>query len=385
MIGEALHSVIAVMPLKRHTLRNILVAVMLLALAASAVLVYRARQAAPGRGYTKYSESFFGAFDTLTTIVAYAKSEAEFKKYYDLAESRFRELHKLYDIYNSYPGVANLKTINDNAGVRPVQVDPRIIDMIEFARDWYERTGGSANIAMGAVLRIWHDYRERGRDFPEEAEIPPMKDLRAAAEHTDLSKVIVDREQGTVYLADPLMSLDVGAVAKGYATELVVRELMEAGMVSGMVSAGGNVRSVGTPLDGIRGRWGVGIQDPDESVISDDALLDVVFVNDSSVVSSGDYERYYVVGDMVLHHLIDPVTLMPATHYKAITVVTEDSGMADFLSTALYLIPYDESAELASSLPGVEALWVMPDREVRVTEGLAPLLKSNGATGAIKK
>lgn len=354
----------------------------LLALAASAAMLYRARLASPGGGFTKYSESFFDAFDTITTVVVYAKSEAEFARYYSIAETRFRELHKLYDIYNSYEGVANMKTINDNAGLSPVKVDPRIIDLIEFARYWHGRTDGQVNIAMGAVLRIWHDYREEGRDFPDEAKIPPMEDLVEASRHTDLSQVIVDREQSTVYLADPGMSLDVGAVAKGYATELVVRELVEAGMVSGMVSAGGNVRAVGMPRDGVRKRWGVGIQDPDESVISDEALLDVVFVNDSSVVSSGDYERYYIVGDKVLHHLIDPDTLMPAEHFRAITVVTLDSGVADALSTALFMMAYSESAELAATIPGVEALWVMPDREVRVTRGLAPLLRSNGATGA---
>jgi len=361
--------------------RNLLVAAMLLALAASAVMVYRARLTSPGRGFAKYSESFFDAFDTVTTVIAYAKDEAEFARYYSIAETRFRELHKLYDIYNDYEGIANMKTINDSAGQSPVKVDQRIIGLIEFARDWHGRTGGQVNIAMGAVLRIWHDYREEGRDFPDEAKIPPMEDLMEASRHTDLSRVIVDREQSTVYLADPRMSLDVGAVAKGYATELVARELIEAGMVSGMVSAGGNVRAVGIPRDGIRKRWGVGIQDPDESVISDEALLDVVFVNDSSVVSSGDYERYYIVDGRVLHHLIDPDTLMPADHFRAITVVTTDSGVADVLSTALYMMPYNESAALATAIPGVEVLWVMPDREVRVTDGLAPLLRSNGAAG----
>lgn len=356
--------------------------VLLAALAGSAALVYRARHANPFAGYQKYSESFFDAFDTVTTVVVYAKSEAEFRTYYDIVESRFRELHRLYDIYNTYPGINNLKTVNDNAGVRPVEVDQRIIDLIESAREWRERTGGKANIAMGAVLRIWHDYREHGRDFPDEASLPPMEELVKAARHTDLEKVVVDKEAGTVYLEDPEMSLDVGAVAKGYATELVVRELVAAGLKSGMVSAGGNVRAIGMPFDGVRKRWGVGIQDPDRFVFADDALLDVVYINDASVVSSGDYERYYIVDGEVYHHLIDPDTLMPAEHYRAITVVTEDSGLADFLSTALFLMPYEESRAVADSLDGVEALWVMPDGEVRVTEGLAPLLRSNGASGA---
>ena len=168
--------------------------VLLAALAGSAALVYRARHANPFAGYQKYSESFFDAFDTVTTVVVYAKSEAEFRTYYDIVESRFRELHRLYDIYNTYPGINNLKTVNDNAGVRPVEVDQRIIDLIESAREWRARTGGKANIAMGAVLRIWHDYREHGRDFPDEASLPPMEELVKAARHTDLEKVVVDKE-----------------------------------------------------------------------------------------------------------------------------------------------------------------------------------------------
>ncbi len=335
----------------------------------------------PQSEYTKYTNSFFDAFDTVTQVVAYTRTEAEFDAYYEQIHARFRELHQLYDIYNVYPGQNNLKTINDNAGIKPVPVDQEIIDLLLFAKEWYERTGGQTNIAMGAVLRIWHDYRTEGIDEPQNAKLPPLADLQAAADHTDLDQVIIDPAAGTVYLQDPRMSLDVGALAKGYATEKVAQEITAAGLTSGIISAGGNVRVLGKPLDNVRERWSIGIQDPDQSILSDtQSVLDTVYVTDLSVVSSGDYQRYYIVDGQLIHHLIDPVTLFPGAYFRAVTVVTRDSGLADFLSTALFLQPLPAAKALAASIEGVEALWVLPDGTVEVTEGLKPKLKSFGAT-----
>lgn len=343
-------------------------------------------QTAPQSEYTKYSDSFFDTFNTLTRVVAYTKSEQEFNYYFTKIHARFQELHQLFDIYNDYEGINNIKTINDNAGIKPVKVDKEIIDLILFAKDWYRRTGGRTNIAMGSVLRIWHEYREEGRNDPENAKLPPMEELQEAAKHTDIDKVIVDTENNTVYLADKRMSLDVGAVAKGFATEIVAKEIMADGLKSGIISAGGNVRVLGKPLDGIRERWGIGIQNPDKSIVSDaDNLLDTVFLNNASVVSSGDYQRYYTVNGKVYHHLIDPDTLMPAEYYRAVTVVAEDSGVADFLSTTLFLLPYEKSRALVDSLDGVEALWVMSDGKVEATGGMKKIMKSHGATGGKAK
>lgn len=332
--------------------------------------------------YTKYSGTFFDTFDTMTMVVAYTKSEQEFNHYFEKIRARFEQLHKLYDIYNDYEGINNIKTINDNAGIKPVKVDKEIIELILFAKDWYKRTGGVTNIAMGPVLSIWHDYREAGKDDPENAKLPPMEKLKNAAKYTDIDKVIVDNKNSTVYLSDKRMSLDVGAIAKGYATEIVAKEIMAEGLKSGIISAGGNVRVLGKPLDGVRERWGIGIQNPDKSIVSDDSNLDTVFLNNESVVTSGDYQRYYIVNGKVYHHLIDPKTLMPGEYYHSVTVVAQDSGVADFLSTTLFLLPYEKSRALVESLNGVEALWVMPDGKIEATDGMKKIMKSYGATGA---
>lgn len=352
---------------------------------AALVLLIVALRAYLGRGgrLTKHTDSFFDTFDTVITVVAYTNSENQFRSRFEAIHERFRELHRLYDIYNDYPGISNIKTINDNAGKKPIAVNKEIIDLILFAKDWHGRTGGLTNIAMGSVLRIWHDYRQEGMDDPEAAEVPPMSDLVEAAKHTDLGKVIVDAGKGTVYLEDPKMSLDVGAVAKGYATELVAQELAASGMKSVLLSSGGNIRAIGKPLDGVRERWGVGIQNPDAPVFSDEEnLLDVVFVKDTSVASSGGYQRYYVVDGKILHHIIDPKTLMPADYVRAVTVKTKDAGIADFLSTTLFLMPLEEGRALAESLEDVEVVWVLPDGQVSATPGMEKVMKSKGATGA---
>lgn len=343
-------------------------------------------QSEPETEYTKYTESFFDTFNTLTRVIAYTETEEEFISYVERIHTRLQELHKYFDIYNSYEGINNVKTINDNAGIKPVKVDQEIIDFILFSKDWYDRTEGETNIAMGSVLKIWHDYREAGLDDPQNAKIPPMEELIDAEKYTDINEVIVDTENNTVFLTDERMSLDVGAIAKGYATEIVAKEIMEAGLQSGIISTGGNIRVLGKPLDGVRKRWGIGIQNPDKSIITDESnVLDIVFLNNSSVVSSGDYQRYYVVDGKTMHHLIDPDTLMPGDFYRAVTVITEDAGVADLMSTSAFLMPYEESRALVDSIDGVEAIWVMPDGEVVATEGAKKIMKSHGATGARAK
>lgn len=366
-----------VVAMKKSTART-LTCLLVVVLAGGALALYQAT----ARRYEKYSGTFLDTFDTVTVVVAYARSEREFDSYFERIHKRFQELHKLYDIYHDYPGMNNMKTINDNAGIKPVKVDKDIIDLILLAKEWHRRTHGKTNIAMGAVLNLWHEYREAGRNGPGSAKLPPMDELRNASKHTDIDKVIVDEDSGTVYLVDKGMHLDVGAVAKGYATELVVREMVSLGLKSAMISAGGNIRAVGKPLDGIRERWGVGIQDPHSSIFSEDGLLDAVFVNNAAVVSSGDYQRYYVVDGKVFHHLIDPDTLMPANHYSSVSVVAEDSAVADFLSTEVFLLPLAESKALVESLDGVEALWVMPDGKVEATAGMRRIMRSHGASGA---
>lgn len=320
----------------------------------------------------RYQAQFLELFDTVTTIIGYAKDEAAFKEDVQLIYDELESYHKLFDIYNDYEGVNNIKTINDNAGIAPIVVDRKIIELLRFSKEAYELTGGKVNVAFGAVLAVWHDYREEGIADPTMAKLPPIELLKEKAQHTDIEKVIIDENAGTVFLEDPEMRLDVGAIAKGYATEQLVRMLEERGISNILLSVGGNVRAIGGREEKQK-EWNVGIQNPD--LESDEQYLMITRIMDLSLVSSGDYERYYTVDGKEYHHIIDPQTLMPARYFTAVSILCKDSGMADALSTAIFNMPLEEGQKLIEGLDNTEALWVMTDGELVYSTGFEKFIK----------
>lgn len=314
---------------------------------------------------TRYDAQFLKLFDTVTEIVAYMDTKEEFTNFSNLVYNNLKEYHELYDIYNNYPGINNIKTINDNAGKKAVKVDKKIISMLVLAKSICKESGGAKNIALGSVTSIWLKYREAGIADPESASLPPMADLKAADQHTDIDKVIIDEKASTVYLSDPKMSLDVGSIAKGYATEQVAQIAEAKGYTSALLSVGGNIRAIGDK--GIDGElWNVGIQNPNTD--SDKKSLMTVRLKEQSLVTSGIYERYYTVDGKNYHHIIDPSTLMPSTHFKAVSIITKDSGMADALSTAVFNMTYEQGMEFIRKIPGTEVMWVMPNDEIRYSD-----------------
>lgn len=335
--------------------------------------------------YARYRGSFMGTFDTMVEIIGYAESDEAFDGYLTLLKSEMERYNALFDKYHDYPGVNNIKTINDNAGIAPVEVERVVIDLLLLAREWEGKTDGTVNVAYGPVLSVWHDYRERYAGGVE-GTLPSEEELAAAALWTDLAGLVIDEEASTVFLTEQGMSLDVGSIAKGYATELAGGTLYEAGCTSFILSSGGNVRIYDPPLDGERDKWGVGIQDPKvDPLAQEQTYLDTVFAKNCSVVTSGNYQRYYLVEGKKIHHVIDPATRMPADRYAAVTVVCESSGVADILSTALYILDEERGRQLAAE-NGAQALWIYEDGTVTYTDGMLPLLKERGgATSLIEK
>ena len=321
---------------------------------------------------TRYQAQFLELFNTVTQIIGYAETKEDFSAFAELIYDELNEYHKLYDIYNTYDGINNLKTINDNAGISPVKVDQKIIDLLLFCKDAYNLTSGKVNVALGAVLEVWHQYRTEGIDFPEDAKLPPMNLLEEKINHTDINKLIINEEEQTVYLEDKDMSLDVGSIAKGYAVEMVCQTAIEKGYESGLVSVGGNVRSIGS-RDGKSDPWNVGVQNPD--LENEDNYLYILDLIDKSLVTSGVYQRYYTVDGKTYHHIIDSNTLMPSDYFTAVSIVCKHSGLADVLSTALFNMPYEDGLKLIESLDDTEALWVLKTGEIKFSSNFEDYIK----------
>jgi len=311
----------------------------------------------------QYTATFMDLFDTVTSIVGYAKSEEEFQSQAQKLHDELLIYHQLFDIYKEYDGINNLKTVNDHAGVDPVVVDRKIVDLLLACKDYYKLTDGKVNVAMGSVLSLWHDARNEGLQDPENARLPDLTELQNAAKHTDMDCIVIDEDASTVYISDPLASLDVGAIAKGWATQQVAESAAE-GM---LLSVGGNICATG-PKQG-NASWGIGIRHPEK-----DENLYVIDLETGSVVTSGDYQRTYAVDGVEYHHIIDPATQMPARHWRSVTVIGNDSGLADALSTALFLMPLEEGRSLAEKC-GVDVLWVDHNSEAFMTDGFRSVIR----------
>lgn len=312
----------------------------------------------------QFKKYYIDAFDTATQIIGYADSEESFAAQADSINEELKRYHKLYDIYNLYGDINNLRTINMNAGKEPVKVDKEIIDLLKFSIDLYEKSDGQINIAMGKVLKIWHDYRTAGMNDASLAALPSMELLENAAKHCNIEDIIIDEEASTVYLADPEMSLDVGSIGKGYAVQMVAEYAKTAGYNNMVINCGGNVITIGPKAD--ESSWIFGIQNPDLEASND--ILKRVSVIDKCLVTSGDYQRYYVVDGVEYCHIIDPDTLMPPTYFSAVSIICDHSGLADALSTALFNMPYEDGLKLINSIEGAEAIWVYEDGSIKYSE-----------------
>ena len=320
--------------------------------------------AARADGRTRYQASYLQLFDTVTTIVGYEENRDAFAERARMIHDEMEAYDHLYDIYQEYPDIINLCTINRHPG-ETFRVDPKIMDLLLLAREVDEISGHRTDAMLGAVLRIWHEAREEGINDPENAALPEPEKLRQAAEHTGFRFLELDPEAGTVRLTDPEASLDVGALAKGYAVQRVCETLPE----GYLLSVGGNVAATGPKPDGTP--WTVGIQDPDGP---GDTYLHRISLSRGAVVTSGDYQRRYLVDGVYYHHLIDPETLFPGTLWRAVTVIMEDSGMADALSTTLFLTGLEDGRKLLEKY-GAEALWIRKDGKQFFSEGYGAYIR----------
>ena len=314
----------------------------------------------------QYTATFLSLFDTVTTVVGKAENEEVFQAMVQPIREALDHYHKLFDIYNEYDGITNLKTVNDKASVAPVYVDTEIIDLLTDCITYYQATGERFNPAMGSVLQLWHEAREAGRNDPQNAHLPDSSALQAAAQHMDPNKIVIDREKSTVFFADPMLKLDVGAIAKGWAVERVCEKAPE-GL---LISVGGNVIATG-PKDPSGTPWSVGIQNPDGT----NDYLHILNIRSGSVVTSGSYQRAYVVDGKLYHHIIDPSTLYPSEHWVSVTVVSEDSGLADVLSTSLFLLNLDDGLTLLNKC-NAHAMWVDSEGNKYYSPGFQDLIRN---------
>ena len=233
--------------------------------------------------------------------------------------------------------------------------DEMILTLVSRARELSALTGGALDISLCPVSQAWgfptKDYR-----------VVPAQELEALRGRVGMDKLQL--AEGALRIPAGTM-LDLGALAKGYAADLCRAE-MEAAGVSGILSLGGNVQTVGSKPGGED--WVVGLQDPDQA---ERLFLTLRLTGSKAAVTSGDYQRYFVQDGMRYCHILDPKTLAPVRgSLRAVTVIADEGLYADALSTALYVLGRQAGEALWRRQGDFEAVWFEDDGSVWITPGL---------------
>lgn len=302
--------------------------------------------------YKEYKTTF-NYMDTNIEVRIYSKDETLAKHELIEVEKIFDKYHKLTDRYNSYEGVNNIYYIHNNTSSDEyIKLDKELYDLILYANNYTEKTDGLFDIKMGNVLDLWHQYRTLNMG------IPTYEELKIASSY---DKEIILKDDNLIY--NNHVNIDLGAVAKGYTTKVVANYLESKGLNKYLINAGGNV-VVGDYYNNV-GEYKIGIQDPKTN-----GIFKVIKGNNISVVTSGSYERYYEYNGKIYSHIINPKTLYPVDEFLSVTVICDDSALADVLSTYLFLTDIDSGIRYVENLDGVEAIWYIDDDNIKKTSGV---------------
>lgn len=278
----------------------------------------------------------------------------------DEAESLIKELDSLFSVTNE---TSDVSRINRGSG-EFTEVGGYTAELISYAAGVCAETEGALDITIYPVLREWGFTAG-------EYHIPEEEVLSALLENVDYRKIETDIDSCKVRI--PAESqLDLGAVAKGYTSDKVIDILRKNGVKSGIISLGGNVHALGKKNGG--SLWSVGIVDP----FRPEETMCILSVEDMAVVTSGNYERYFVGEDGKRYcHIIDPSDGKPADNgLVSVTVVGESGALCDALSTALYVMGKDQAIAYQKKKGNFEMVLVTEDQEIFYTSGLRDCLEN---------
>jgi thiamine biosynthesis lipoprotein len=325
----------------------------LLLLAGGVTLLYQQRT----REYA--SEQFL--MDTLVTIRVYGHDPDVLKA---AVAAAYDEIHRIADLADRFPppGTSACRSsdvcrINEQAGIAPVRVDADTLAMLALAKKYHDLSAGAFDVTIGPVIDLW-GFAE---DNPT---VPSPRSITESLALVDNNRLLINASAQTVYLQNVGMKLDLGAVAKGFATEKAIKILEKYGIKKALIDAGGNIRVLGSNARNTP--WRIGIKDPRKA----DAIVAILALEDAAAVTSGDYYRYFEVEGQRYHHILDPRSGYPASANKSVTVISKDAGLADVLSTALFVLKEEEAVTLAEKL-GVDLFLVSAEGLISHTAALA--------------
>ncbi|MDV3694616.1 thiamine biosynthesis protein ApbE [Elizabethkingia anophelis] len=267
-------------------------------------------------------------------------------------EAAVLEIQRIENLLTTFREESQTNQINQNAGMKPVKVDPEVFNLIERSLRISKITDGYFDISYGSIDRkFWNFDREM-------KELPDPERIKEHLKLVNYHNILLNREDSTVFLKEKGMRIGFGGIGKGYAAEMGKRLLLNRGVKSGVVNASGDLTTWGNQADGKP--WTIGIANPDN------ARLPFSYMNiaDMAVATSGNYEKFVSIGGKKYSHTINPKTGMPVTGIKSVTIICPNAEIADALATPVTIMGIEKGIGMINQIQQMECIIIDDENHI---------------------
>ena len=267
-------------------------------------------------------------------------------------EAAVLEIQRIENLLTTFREESQTNQINQNAGMKPVKVDPEVFNLIERSLRISKITDGYFDISYGSIDRKFWNFDREMKELPD----PEM--IKEHLKLVNYHNILLNREDSTVFLKEKGMRIGFGGIGKGYAAEMGKRLLLNRGVKSGVVNASGDLTTWGNQADGKP--WTIGIANPDN------ARLPFSYMNiaDMAVATSGNYEKFVSIGGKKYSHTINPKTGMPVTGIKSVTIICPNAEIADALATPVTIMGIEKGIGMIDQIQQVECIIIDDENHI---------------------
>lgn len=256
------------------------------------------------------------------------------------------EIQRIEKLLTTFSNESQTYLINQNAGIKPVKVDWEIFDLIERSLRISNITDGYFDISYGGIDKSFWNFDREMKQLP---------DLELIKEHLKLvnyKNILLNHENQTVFLKEKGMRIGFGGIGKGYAAEMAKRLLQKRGVISGIVNASGDLTTWGNQADGKP--WTIGIADPENAK----QPFSYMNITDMAIATSGNYEKFVVIGGKKYSHTINPKNGMPVSGVKSVTIFCPNAEIADAMATPVSIMGIDSALNMVNQINHLECIII---------------------------
>ncbi|BDR69448.1 FAD:protein FMN transferase [Clostridium tetani] len=292
--------------------------------------------------------------DTLIQLKVYGKNSEK------ATNEAMDAISDIDDIMSPTKPTSDVVKINNNAGKDFVKINENTLEVIKTSIKYSKLSKGNFDITVGPLVKLWGIGTENAR-------VPSKEEIDTTLKLINYENVLIDEKNKSIKLKSPKEAIDLGGIAKGFAGDKAREILENKGIKSAYLNLGGNIVTIGNKTDGTP--WNIGIQDP----LSDRGeYFGIVRVSNKSVVSSGNYERFFIKDNKRYHHILNTKTGYPSeSGILSSTIISDKSIDGDALSTITFILGLEKSMEIIENIDGVDAIFVTTDKKVHTTSNIA--------------